>query len=128
MARDVTVLVVDDDPELRDLLRATLARAGYRVLCASSAERAFAVLGAVHADVIVTDVVMPGTDGAAFLVRARRVSSLSNVPVVVISGFGPEAAAIPSGVDAVLHKPFSTIDLLAVVDWLAQTRVESRSR
>ncbi|MDN4613285.1 PAS domain S-box protein [Leifsonia sp. F6_8S_P_1B] len=113
-----SVLVVDDEATIRDLVAHTLRQAGYRVATAEGAE-ALGLLAdpAQHVDVVVTDVMMPEVsgDGLARLVAAGR----PGAAVVLMSGMdpGPGArAAVEAGAALFLPKPFTPSMLLAAVD------------
>ncbi|HEX2871094.1 MAG TPA: response regulator [Polyangiaceae bacterium] len=129
---NATILVVDDEPTLRSVIRRSLAREGYDVLLAEDAERALA-LARSHTEpiqMLITDVVMPGTSGldlARQLLRERP--SLS---VLFISGFTFEEAVPPADLannTGYLPKPFDTKVLLAHVRELldAQSAVELKA-
>ena len=113
-----TILIVDDEPAVRLVSRHVLERSGYRVLEAVDGDEALAVFTA-HEDeiaVVVTDMMMPGLDGAA-LVKALRARS-ATVPIVGMSGIGPSdrlGALDVAGLAGFLHKPYSPEALLAVV-------------
>lgn len=109
------VLLIDDEPSLLHLLSQTLRRAGYRVLEASNSAVALAVLKqhASEIDLIITDIMMPGTTGYDIL---RHVAAhAAEIKTLVISGLvSPEAfaRAHAGGADAFLAKPFQLSDLL----------------
>jgi CheY-like chemotaxis protein len=107
------ILVVDDDLGSRTLTAIVLTEAGYSPLCVATAARALEVLGADGADLLLTDLVMPGVGGVDLL---RIVQAWADPPpVVVVSACDDEsliAAALAHGAVAVLRKPVS-IDLLS---------------
>jgi two-component system cell cycle sensor histidine kinase/response regulator CckA len=113
-----TVLVVEDDPDVRRLLQRVLRPAGYAVLCAASGAEALQ-LDAAHPgpiQLLVTDVVMPAMDGSAVAERLRR--SRPQLRVLYMSGYLDEAVAArgPEGRGRdFIHKPFSAGDLLAKI-------------
>jgi DNA-binding response OmpR family regulator len=116
-----TVLVVDDEPTLRSVIRRSLLREGYEVLVAEDGPRALALSRAHpdHIDLLITDVVMPGLTG---LELARALSSeRQKLSVLFISGFTFDEAVPPTDLangSAYLPKPFDTKVLLAKVDQL----------
>ena len=100
------MLVVDDEPQIRRALRTALTGHGYEVEVAEDGETALARLAARLPDVVVLDLIMPGTDGFEVLRQTRR---WSNVPVIVLSARGQErdtVAALDLGADDYLTKPF----------------------
>ena len=103
----VTVLIVDDDDEMRTVIRAFLEREGYRVLERDSADDALVALDALRPDVIILDRVMPGLSGPDLLALLGR--QRSGIPVILITAFGgPDAEADASrrGAAWYLEKPF----------------------
>ena len=115
------LLLVDDDPALRALLRTTFEVFEIEVQEAESAEAAVEVMNGSVPDVIVLDVMMPGTDGLTFCRRLKSSPSTASIPVVLLSGSegGSLVAADASGADAFVGKPFSPLALLGVVERLA---------
>jgi response regulator RpfG family c-di-GMP phosphodiesterase len=115
------ILLVDDDPALRVLLRTTFEVADVDVSEAESAAAAAAQVARTPPDVIVLDVRMPGMDGIEYCEQLKADGATREIPVVLLSGSEGElaAAAKRSGADAYLRKPFSPLELLAVVERLA---------
>jgi putative nucleotidyltransferase with HDIG domain len=102
-----TVLVVDDEPNVRALLRAWLESGGYTVSLAASADEALRSLEAVPADVVVCDLRMPGHDGLWLTDRVRRV--FPETAVIIATGVNDVSAAVEGmrqGVVDYLPKPF----------------------
>jgi response regulator RpfG family c-di-GMP phosphodiesterase len=116
----VRLLLVDDDESLRQLLRMTFESFDVLVDEAGSADAARERIAETKPDVIVLDVVMPGTDGLAFCRELKANGATRAIPVVLLSGTdNPAAAAKESGADSYLSKPFSPLEVLAVVERLA---------
>ncbi len=116
------ILVVDDDPALRLLLRTTFEVEGLQVDEAGSAEEAATSIAASPPSAIVLDIGMPGMDGLTFCRQLKADPSTSGIPVVLLSGLGDETElrALASGAEAYLRKPFSPLALLDLVQ--RQTR------
>jgi two-component system response regulator MprA len=116
------VLVVDDDQDVRSMVRTVLESEGYAV---DVAEDGFAALRAVDArepDCVVLDVMMPGMDGHAVLKRIRA-GERSSLPVVMLTAAaGDDQAwqAWTEGVDYFLAKPFDAEELLRFLGYLFQ--------
>ncbi|MFL5920821.1 MAG: HD domain-containing phosphohydrolase [Gaiellaceae bacterium] len=115
------LLLVDDDDGLRALLRTTFEAVDVEVDEAPNAAVAQQRIAAARPDAIVLDVRMPGLDGAAFCARLKGSRATHDIPVVLLTGsdMANEATAQEVGADALLLKPFSPLELLAVVERLA---------
>jgi excisionase family DNA binding protein len=111
-----TVLIVDDDPGLRDLLRVSLEGDGCSVREASSAEEGMAALSEEPPDLILLDVQMPMVDGWEMLRLVREKHGVDAIPVVMYSGKANSdsaATAEERGAQAFVGKPFDPEQLLA---------------
>jgi DNA-binding response OmpR family regulator len=112
-----TVLVVDDEPALRAVVRACLDDEGYTVLEAQHGSAMLELLARERADLVLLDVMMPSGDGRDAYRELRARADLPDVPVVMMS-----AAVRPDGLDpsiaAFLRKPFDLEHLLALVTGL----------
>ena len=109
------VLVVDDEPKIREICRDYLARAGFGVITAGSGEEALAVARAKHPDLIVLDLRLPKMDGFDV---ARAVRKDSNVPIIMLTARVEERdklTGLELGADDYLTKPFSPRELVARV-------------
>jgi len=107
------VLVVEDEPQMRRFLRASLGAEGYQVLEAWSVADGVRQVTAEHPDAVLLDLGLPDGDGIELV---RRVREWSSVPVIVVSARGREeekVAALDAGADDYLPKPFGTKELLA---------------
>ena len=115
------LLLVDDDDGFRALLRATFEAVDMEVDEAPDAAVAQQRIDAARPDAIVLDVSMPGLDGVAFCARLKSSRATRDIPVVLLTGsdMADEATAQEVGADALLLKPFSPLELLAVVERLA---------
>jgi len=115
------LLLVDDDPGLRALLRATLDAVDVEMEDAEDAPTALVAIRQRRPDAIVLDVNLPGMDGLVFCRQLKRDRKTKEIPIVVLSGSegGTAEAALEAGADSFLRKPFSPLELLAVVERLA---------
>jgi response regulator RpfG family c-di-GMP phosphodiesterase len=115
------LLLVDDDPGLRALLRATLDAVDVEVEEAHDAASALVAVRNRPPDAIVLDVNLPGMSGLEFARQVRRDRATKDIPIVVLSGSdgGTSETALEAGADAFLRKPFSPLELLAIVERLA---------
>src|SRR6266511_1195194 len=110
-----TVLVVDDEPTIREIVVGYLAREGYRTLEAADGDRARELLERDRPDLVVLDVMLPGTDG---LELCRWIRSSSRLPVIMLTARGEESDRIVGlelGADDYVTKPFSPRELVARV-------------
>jgi len=131
------VLVVDDDPDIRDYFAAVLDDHGYQVVGVGDTAAALAALEEFHPDVVIVDVLLPGRSGLDLLVTLRRSPRWSTTPLVVVTGvdqllkddcqsyLGTHAGV--EGPDAVLGKPIDPVTLLAVLRAIAQRRALAAS-
>ena len=110
---DAEILIVDDDPRLREVVRYALSQAGFRVRQAGDGRAALAEIDRALPDLVVLDVVMPEMDGVEVCRRIRRSSAL---PVVFLSSKGEEVdrvLGLELGGDDYLSKPFSPRELVS---------------
>jgi two-component system KDP operon response regulator KdpE len=107
------VLLVEDEPQMRRFLRASLAARGFRLFEAEAAKEALLLATSHNPEVILLDLGLPDGDGIAL---ARSFREWSRVPIIVISARGREAdkvEALDAGADDYLTKPFGVNELLA---------------
>lgn len=113
--RKTKILVVDDDAEMRGLLRATIEREGHLYYDAGDGQDGLKAFFAWRPDLVLMDVVMPGMNGWTLLERVREVS---DVPVIMLTALGREHEKVNGlrcGADDYLVKPFGEGELLARV-------------
>jgi response regulator RpfG family c-di-GMP phosphodiesterase len=119
------ILVVDDDPHMRALLRTSFEVADIEIDEADTARLAGAKIASQHPDVIVLDVAMPGMDGITFCRGLKSDPFTRSIAVVLLTGDGAaESEGRAAGADAFLRKPFSPLELLTVAERLAAERKE----
>jgi DNA-binding response OmpR family regulator len=110
-----TVLVVDDEPIVREVVASYLNREGYRTLEAADGNRARELVEQEEPNLVVLDLMIPGTDGLAL---CRWIRSSSQLPVIMLTARGEEADRIVGlelGADDYVTKPFSPRELVARV-------------
>jgi response regulator RpfG family c-di-GMP phosphodiesterase len=115
------ILLVDDDPALRTLLRTTFEVADVDVVEAEDADSARKKIRAQRPDVIVLDVNMPGTTGLELCAELKGAAATKEIPIILLTGSdgGTSGTAKKAGADAFVRKPFSPLELLAVAERLA---------
>jgi len=107
------ILVVDDDPRVRALLRRYLAGEGFTVSEAGDGRSMRAALAAKPTDLVLLDLVMPGEDG---LTLAREIRRMSEIPIIMLTGKGDlidRVVGLESGADDYITKPFELREVLA---------------
>jgi response regulator RpfG family c-di-GMP phosphodiesterase len=120
------ILLVDDDPGLRELLRTTFETVDIAVDEAESATAAKAFIRLKHPDVLVLDVRMPGVDGLQLCREVKGDPDTGNIGVVLLTGAeeATERDAREAGADGYLRKPFSPLELLTIVERIAGDPLE----
>ena len=110
------ILVVDDDPDIRQTLTEILVDEGYAALTAGDGVEALSLLRSDRPPaLVVLDLTMPVMDGFEFLAEQRRDAAVAGIPVVVITA-GVKRRSEDLGVAAVLAKPFSVAELLSNIE------------
>ena len=129
-----SILLIDDEPDVRDSVAKVLGREGYEVVSAENAKHGLELLGTRTFDILITDIIMPDIDGVQAIQQVRE--SNPDIKIVAISGggnFGPKSyepqaitttaylqAATEAGADRVLTKPFQRADIVDTVRQLVQ--------
>jgi DNA-binding NtrC family response regulator len=111
-----TILIIDDEKSLLDLLRVVFKKEGYEVKTAASAAGGFEILAKEEIDLVVTDIKMPGADGMDILRYARE--NLPDLPVILITAYGSIAQAVEAlkaGALDYVVKPFDVEELKIIV-------------
>jgi CheY-like chemotaxis protein len=119
VAQLARILLVEDDPGLRDTLAEVLSERGYDVTCAPDGRAALAELGDHEPpSVILLDLAMPVMDGWAFREEQRRDPRIASIPTIVLSAsLGSDPSAIDAlGATAALTKPFDLDRLIAALE------------
>ena len=115
-----SILVVDDEPELRELMLLILKTAGHTVVGAADGVEAAARIANQHFDVVLTDLIMPEKDGLEFIAELRE--KYPNVRIIAMSGGGhiPRDSylriAQGFGAHAILEKPFENREIFAAIE------------
>ncbi len=120
-----TILVVEDEPAIQELISAALQHAGHRVMRAYSAEEAVPLVNGTLPDVVLLDWMLPGTSGIEFARRLRSDERTRDLPVIMLTARGEEqdkVAGLDAGADDYLTKPFSPRELVARIKAVLRRR------
>jgi DNA-binding response OmpR family regulator len=118
------VLIVEDDKELREMLRLSLSRRNFTVFEADNGKSAIAHFKPTITDLVVTDLIMPEEDGLKVVIKLRELKP--TIKIIAISGGGKVGPgsylnlAKALGADAIYSKPFSINDLIAKIEQLLE--------
>jgi len=119
-----TILVIEDDDVMRELMQLSLVRSGYEVTVAEDGVRGYDTALFLKPDLIVTDIQMPGADGIHVVRRVRDTPSLERTPILVTTAFGTGSAtfALQLGANAYEPKPINSQSFLSTVRRLLADR------
>jgi two-component system phosphate regulon response regulator PhoB len=115
MAKE-TILVVDDEEDILELVRHHLKREGYAVQCADSGEKALTAARTGPVDLIVLDLMLPGIDGLEVTRQLKNASQTKHIPILMLTAKGEESDVVTGlelGADDYVTKPFSPRILIA---------------
>ena len=117
-----TILIVDDQKEIVQMLERHLAQTGYNVLCAYNGDQALQIVRKVIPDLVLLDITMPRKDGWEFCREVFSNRKLYNFPILVMSGRGElESVFQKIEVDGFIAKPFEIPNLLIMIERLLQS-------
>ena len=117
------ILIVEDEPEIRELLNFSLARAGFRVTEAESAESALQKLFNQLPDLVIVDWMLPGMSGVDLAKRIRKDELTNSLPLLMLTARSEESDVLKSfdsGIDDYMSKPFSPKELIARIKALVR--------
>ncbi len=126
-----TILVVDDEPTIRVLVRAALERAGYHLLEAADGVSALEIAQSRRPDLIVLDIALPQLSGLEVCRRLKEDPATAAAPILLLTGFVQEAqrqAGARAGAEGFIAKPFSPAALLAQIELALQRRPAAAAR
>jgi len=106
------ILIVEDDPSLRDVVTEALTDDGYQVTSAEDGASALELARKRHPDLVILDLMMPRMNGEQFCAELRQIEGLAKLPIIVVSAArGTEETGIRLGAAAALRKPFDLFEL-----------------
>jgi len=120
-----TILVVEDEPAIQELIAATLQHAGHRVMRAYSAEEGLQQISGTLPDVVLLDWMLPGMSGIQYARKLRSDERTQDLPIIMLTARGEEqdkVAGLDAGADDYLTKPFSPRELVARIKAVLRRR------
>jgi two-component system, OmpR family, KDP operon response regulator KdpE len=126
-ASPAKILIVDDEPQIRTLLRATLGRAGYAVVEASNAREALNAKAIDKPDLVLLDLGLPDRDGLELIAKLREEPRAALIVISARDQTEQKVAALDLGADDYVTKPFDTEELLARVRSSLRQRLASEA-
>jgi len=124
------VMVIEDEKEIRDLIRYNLERAGYRVAAIADGEEGLTRIFASRPDALVLDLMLPGRNGLEILREVRKEPATQDLPIIVLTARGAEMDRLlgfEHGADDYVTKPFSPRELIARIQSLLRRARPSRA-
>ena len=125
-----TVLVVEDEQDIAELLEYNLSRSGFDVRCTSSGEEALSIIRSTELDLILLDLMLPGMDGLELCRTVKFDPSFAAIPIVMVTARGEEAdivVGLELGADDYITKPFSPRVVVARVKAVLRRKQVSRA-
>lgn len=127
----ITILVVEDEADIQQLVSYNLIRAGFHVTCADSGEEAMERLGAEDIDCVLLDLMLPGMSGIEVCTAIRKIESSSDtpLPIIMLTAKGEEedvVAGLECGADDYITKPFSPKVLIARIKAVVKRTVSNK--
>ncbi|GAA0489229.1 hypothetical protein Ade02nite_73420 [Paractinoplanes deccanensis] len=113
-----SILIADDDDEVRDIIEFRLQVAGFRTLTADNGLSALTLAVQRRPHVIILDVTMPQLDGLTVCSELHNSPTTAEIPVLMISSSGDPARLLATGADDFLPKPFTSHEMMRRVNWL----------
>lgn len=113
-----SIVVIDDEEDIRELIQYNLSKEGFTVSCAVSGEEGVALVERVKPDLLILDLMLPGIDGLEVCRRLKSDPKLNSIPIVMVSARGEEpdvVSGLELGADDYVSKPFSPKVLVARV-------------
>ncbi len=123
-----TILLVDDEEDILELLRYNLSREGYKTICVTTGEEVLKKVETIQFDLMVLDLMLPGIDGLEITRIIKNNTSTASIPIIMLTAKGEEAdivAGLELGADDYITKPFSPRVLLARIKAIIRRKSQS---
>jgi len=120
-----TILVVEDEPAIQELISYGLRQAGHETFCAGDAEQAMRIVNDVLPDLVLLDWMLPGMSGIEFAKMLRQVPRTKNIPIIMLTARTEESdkvSGLEVGADDYITKPFSPRELVARIKAVLRRR------
>ena len=120
-----TILVVEDEPAIQELITYGLRQAGHETFCAGNAEQAMKIVNDVLPDLVLLDWMLPGMSGIEFAKMLRQVPRTKNIPIIMLTARteeGDKVSGLEVGADDYITKPFSPRELVARIKAVLRRR------
>lgn len=125
------ILSVEDEEDIQELVSFNLVKAGFKVLLAESGEQAIEQLGGTSPDLVILDLMLPGMNGLEVCKTMKRIDSLKEIPIIMLTAKGEEIDIITGldlGADDYVSKPFSPKILIARIKAVLRKKTEDSLR
>jgi two-component system phosphate regulon response regulator PhoB len=122
-----TILVIEDEEDILELIRYNLDREGYQVVCAESGEKGLEIARRQRPDLLLLDLMLPGLDGLEVCKRLKTDGAVANLPIVMVTARGEEADVVTGlelGAEDYVTKPFNPRVLIARIRAVLRRRRE----
>jgi two-component system, sensor histidine kinase ChiS len=116
------ILIVDDEPEMLTILEMLYEMQGFTVRCAKDGEHALEILAGHPVDVVMTDLMMPRLDGLGLSAKLRQSTEYRDIPIILHTAAGIEVPGLGKLFDALIRKPSTFDDQLAIIETLLSRR------
>lgn len=113
------VLIIEDDPDISDVLNTILSEEGYRITAISETGDIIKTVLDIEPHLIITDYILAGINGGEYCSQIKRDERTSHIPVIILSGYGRVLESLGHyGADRIVDKPFDNEKLCSIVDEL----------
>jgi CheY-like chemotaxis protein len=126
----VHLMIVEDDPDTLEMLRATMEARGFRVTSCESAAETLAAAAETRVDLIISDIGMPEMDGFGMIKKLRELAGYQEIPAIALSGYASQKdakTALAAGFNAHVSKPVDPAELVIMVNGLLGKTVGAKS-
>ncbi|MEO6457168.1 MAG: response regulator [Chloroflexia bacterium] len=120
-----TILIVDDDVAILELLKDILSEEGYQTVCAGDGLKALHVVDEADVDLVISDINMPNLNGAELVTVLRQRPKTKKTPVLALTSLPEMRRSTDKSFAAILHKPFKLEELVETVKMLLYPRMTS---